>query len=396
MSPRKKTETQNDEAKEKSPGHLVEKPTDRTMNGPIPFMAMNHSARKFYFDDDEGGDEPPKKPGRAARSLAWLLLLLAVSQLLSLPAFCDTPRVRLKDVARIKGVRPNQLMGRGLVVGLDGSGDKLLLSAQMITNLLSQYGTSFPKEDLKTKNVAAVIITATLPPFASSGDQIDVTVASMADAKSLKGGVLLRTPLFAPDGSAYAVAQGNVLTVPSGVGTSGFIPGGAIVEKEVNVPMVDGGRLRIVLDKKDFTTANRVRMAINDKFGEGRARAEDSGTIAVDLPISFRDNVVGFISSLEDLMIVPDAPARVVINERTGTVVIGQNVRISTAALSHGDLTVTVGKGGTARVMPVDSAATVDQLVKAMNAIGASPKDLVAIMQTLKKAGALHADLNIM
>lgn len=354
-------------------------------------------ARRFYFDGCDGdGDESPRKLGRAARSLSCILALFMLLPAIASPGWCDTPRVRLKDVARIKGVRPNQLMGRGLVVGLDGSGDKLLLSAQMITNMLVQYGTSYPKADLKTKNVAAVVVIATLPPFASSGDQIDVTVASMADAKSLRGGVLLRTPLFAPDGSVYAVAQGNVLTVQGGVVTSGFLPGGAIVEKEVDVPIVDGGQVRIVLDKKDFTTANRVRMAINDKFGEGRSRAEDSGTIAVDLPISFRDNVVGFISALEDLMVVPDEPARVVINERTGTVVIGQNVRISTAALSHGDLTVTVGKGGAARVMPVDSANTVDQLVKAMNAIGASPKDLVSIMQTLKKAGALHAELNIM
>jgi flagellar P-ring protein precursor FlgI len=287
-----------------------------------------------------------------------------------IPLFAETPMVRLKDVARIKGVRPNQLMGRGLVVGLNGSGD----------------------------NVAAVVITATLPPDAAPGDQIDVNIASLGDAKSLQGGTLLQAPLFGADNNVYAVAQGSLFIGQGGVPTSGYISDGAIVERDVPVNLVNNNKLSIILNKKDFTTANRVKMAVNEKFGQNRAKALDSGRIQVDLPISFRDNVVGFISSLEDLMIIPDEKARVVINESTGTVVMGQNVRISTIALSHASLNVAVGQnnerpGG---VKEMESSATVGELVKALNSVGVTPKDLVAIMQALKKSGALHSDLVIM
>jgi flagellar P-ring protein precursor FlgI len=315
-----------------------------------------------------------------------------------IPLFAETPMVRLKDVARIKGVRPNQLMGRGLVVGLNGSGDKIMLSAQMISNMLTAYGTRYNASELKTKNVAAVVITATLPPDAAPGDQIDVNIASLGDAKSLQGGTLLQAPLFGADNNVYAVAQGSLFIGQGGVPTSGYISDGAIVERDVPVNLVNNNKLSIILNKKDFTTANRVKMAVNEKFGQNRAKALDSGRIQVDLPISFRDNVVGFISSLEDLMIIPDEKARVVINESTGTVVMGQNVRISTIALSHASLNVAVGQnnerpGG---VKEMESSATVGELVKALNSVGVTPKDLVAIMQALKKSGALHSDLVIM
>ncbi|PKK91826.1 MAG: flagellar biosynthesis protein FlgA [Candidatus Wallbacteria bacterium HGW-Wallbacteria-1] len=333
-----------------------------------------------------------KNPGKFLLLMLILLSSLCVSQD---AALAEAPRVRLKDIARVRGVRANQLMGRGIVVGLDGTGDKLLLSAQMIANMLSAFNTSFSRQDLKTKNVAAVMVTATLPPFSRSGDQIDVSVASLADAKSLRGGILLTTPLVAADGNVYAVAQGPVTVGEGSVLTAGLVPGGAIVEREVPSQLVTDGRISVILDKKDFTTANRVKAAVNTRFGEGRAKALDSGTVDIEVPVSFRDNVVGFISSLEDLLVVPDSQARVVLNERTGTVVMGQNVRISSVAISHGTLTVTVG-GGNQRVLSLDSAGTVDELVGALNAVGATPRDLVAIMQALQRVGALHADLNIM
>lgn len=328
----------------------------------------------------------------------FLMALFLVQTYCFTPVFSETPKVRLKDIARVKGVRSNQLMGRGLIVGLNGSGDKIMLSAQMISNMLTAYGTRYKASELKTKNVAAVIITATLPPDAVPGDQIDVNIASMGDAKSLKGGILLQAPLFGADGNVYAVAQGSVFIGQGGVPTVGYISDGAIVEKDVPAQLVNNNRLSIVLRKKDFTTANRVKMAINDKFGQSRAKAVDSGRIEVVLPVSFSDNVVGFISSLEDLMIIPDEKARVVINETTGTVVMGQNVRISTVALSHDSLNVQVGKNGERPngVKSMEASATVGELVKALNSVGVSPKDLVAIMQALKRSGALHSELVIM
>ncbi len=322
--------------------------------------------------------------------------------------------VRIKDISSIEGVRENQLVGYGLVVGLDGTGDsdssKALL--QTISNMLRRFGVNIPSKDLTDiDNIAAVIVTAKLPPFAKPGVKIDVTVSSIGDAESLKGGTLIMTPLRGPDGKVYAVAQGPIsvggaYSVPGarrgGVvyhQTVGKIPGGAVVEREVPTSFYSNGTISILLNQPDFTTSTRVSKAINDFFGEEIARSVDASEVSVKIPDAYKNDIVGFISMVGLIDVDPDTPARVVIDERTGTVVIGENVKISTVAISHGNLSITI-KGEAEeskkeRVFFV-RGVTVSDVVKALNAVGATPKDLIAILQAMKVTGALHAELIIM
>ena len=341
---------------------------------------------------------------------------------------------RIKDIASFDGVRDNQIIGHGLVVGLPGTGDQTTqvpFTRQSIENMLERQGMSPSDGNVQTNNVAAVMVTANLPPFASPGQRIDVTVSSIGNANSLRGGELLMTPLEGVDGQIYAVAQGSLIVggldatgqdgsrVTVNIPTAGRVPNGATVERSVPSDMGGAGAVHINLNNPDFTTAKNMQEAINEMLGEGVASAVDGGTVTVRAPDQ-PDQRVGFMSVLENIRVESgQAPARVVVNSRSGTVVIGQNVRIEAAAVSHGDLTVTVREGfdvdqpgplagGETAITPdteidieeednraflFDPGVRLNDIVDAVNAVGASPSDLVAILEALKSAGSLKADL---
>jgi flagellar P-ring protein precursor FlgI len=359
-------------------------------------------------------------------------ILLALGLVLGNPARAE----RIKDLASVQGVRHNQLIGYGLVVGLDGSGDQTTqtpFTVQSIINMLSNLGVTLPPgTSLQLKNVAAVMVTASLPPFARTGQQIDVTVSSMGNAKSLRGGTLLMAPLKGADGNVYAVAQGNVLV--SGAGASaggskvqinhlsvGRIAGGATVERIVPTQMGEGEFVYFELNTTDFGTAQRMVEAINAFYGTARAQAVDGRRIQVRAP-SEADARVSFIGRIENLDMQPGQnAAKIIVNGRTGSVVMNQSVAIDTCAVAHGGLSVTVSseqqvsqpaplsagqtvvteradiqvtqQGGS--LITLKAGASLSEVVKALNAIGASPLDLIAILQAMKAAGALRAELEI-
>lgn len=365
------------------------------------------------------------------RSSAGLILLLLFP--LSLLAADVSPRVRLKDLAVVEGARSNQLVGMGLVVGLQGTGDRGDLVQRMMKNMVDQFGIAIDAGSLKSRNAAVVTVTVDLPPFARPGQAIDARVSAMGDAKSLEGGVLLQTPLRAANGGVYAAAQGPVLvggfsaggqaaTIAKNVTTTGRVAGGVLVEREVPAAFTGpGGTVSLLLNRPDFTTARRMAEAINAKFG-AVARPDDAGRVEVAIPVAYVAQPSVFIAELEALPVRPDTAARVVVNERTGTVVMGGNVRIGTVAVAHGNLTVQVveepqvvqpqpfGQGQTAivprtgvaaqeeggQLITVPQAGTVDELVSALNGVGASPRDMIAILQAIDEAGALHGELVVM
>ncbi|NLJ79622.1 MAG: flagellar basal body P-ring protein FlgI [Firmicutes bacterium] len=374
------------------------------------------------------------------KRIAWFVLCLvflfsiAVRAQPAEPIRYDSPLVRVKDVARIQGVRENQIYGLGLVVGLQGSGDGSGARAniQMIANMLAGFGITVSPDDLRLRNIAAVMVTADLPSSVRNGDRIDVTVSSIGDARSLQGGFLLQTPLQAANGEIFAVAQGAVsiggFVVRGGSSgaqanhtTVGKVPNGAIVERELQQQdFAQDGTISMVLLEPDFTTASRLVSVVNQVYNQELARARDQATIQVEVPSDYQDNVVAFIAELEELPVRPDSQARVVINERTGTVVMGSSVRISAVAVAHGSLSVRVEggpvleqplpggdlsfQGGTLKlgeeVEPhqltvLDGANNVQDLVDALNAIGAGPRDIIAILQAIKAAGALYGELVI-
>ncbi len=359
-----------------------------------------------------------------------LLFLLILMNLSALASFATS--VRIKDVTHIDGIRENQLVGYGIVVGLPGTGDNS--RSTQITNqaMLSNLGTVITNSnDIKKGNTAAVIITAKVPPFAKSGDKIDIIVSSLADAKSLEGGVLVQAQLLAPNGEVIAMAQGPVSTggtdisaggsrVKTTISTSGRIPNGAIIERDINTPIGGEESLKLVLNRSDFTMAARITQTVNDNLA--KARALDGNTIKIMIPEKFRSNKIGFISILENLRVdTTENAASVVINERTGTIVIGSEVKLLPAAVAHGNLTVTVksvnevsqpnamGEGNTevvqnaeisvdkqpGNVVELGSNANLSELVTALNSIGVSPYDLISILQALKAAGSLQASLEI-
>ena len=339
---------------------------------------------------------------------------------------------RVKDLASIAGVRSNQLIGYGLVVGLDGSGDKTKFTGQSLRNFLVEMGINIPPgTDPKSKNVAAVSVHADLPPFVKPGQTIDITVSSLGDAKSLRGGSLLMTPLKGADGNIYAMAQGNLVVggfgadagdgsrVTVNIPSAGRVPNGATVERAVKNAFNVGDHLVLNLHRPDFTTASRLTDAINHTLGKGTANSVDASSIRVNAP---RDpsQRVPFLSLVENLELSPgEAPARVVVNSRSGTVVIGQHVRVTPAAVTHGNLSVTISanpevsqpnplsQGQTvvtpnydieiseedSRMFVFDPGVSLDEIVRAVNQVGAAPGDLVAILEALKQAGALRAEL---
>ena len=348
---------------------------------------------------------------------------------------------RIKDIATLHGVRQNQLIGYGLVTGLDGTGDNLnntTFTRQAIFNMMIRNGISLDPDDIddiKIENIAAVMVTATLPPFASPGMRIDVQVSSMGDAESLAGGTLLMTPLTGADGEVYAVAQGALAIGAFSFGgraaraqknhpTVGRIPNGAIVENIVPATLGEDGKLVYQLKNSDFTTAARMSDSINSLFGPSTAFPQNSGTVVINIPPHSMNNIVSFVADVESITVQSDSVARVVVNERTGTIVMGKDVRLSTVAISHGNLTLLVketedvfqpnpfGEGETARtqdtalevteegglltVLDLPEGVSIGDIANALNAIGATPRDLIAIFQAIKASGSMHGELVIL
>lgn len=343
--------------------------------------------------------------------------------------------IRIKDIASFEGVRDNQLVGYGLVVGLNGTGDsdQTKIQIQSVVNMLERMGVTTSVNDIKVKNVAAVMVTATLPPFAKQGNRLDVLVSSLGDAKSIAGGTLIMTPLKGADNQVYAVAQGSVLTNSFAFGgqgataqknhpTAGRVASGALVERELPNALTGKSVLHLNLDTSDFTTASRIVTAVNDKFKATVAASRDSGSVTLTIPESYSDRTVEFIAALESLEVKPDVQAKVVLNERTGTIVMGENVRISTVAVTHGNLSLVIketpqvsqpapfSKTGKTVVVPrtdlkveeenrrlmvMQEGASIGDVVRALNLLGVTPRDLISILQAVKAAGALQAELTI-
>jgi flagellar P-ring protein precursor FlgI len=360
------------------------------------------------------------------------LTLYVVVSFVLLASGATASETRLKELISIEGVRDNQLIGYGLVVGLAGTGDRVqtVFSAQSLTNLLERMGLTVNPTAIQVKNTAAVMVTATLPPFSQPGARIDVTVAAIGDAPSLQGGILLMTGMKGPDGQVYAVAQGPLVLggyVAGGQGntrsvnhpTVGRMPNGAIVEHGAP-SAVFGDRLHLQLQQADFATAARIASAVNKQF-EGVAHADNSALITVNVPESWQKQPTEFIAEIESLTIEPDSTAKIVVNERTGTIIMGKQVHIAPVAIMQGNLTVEIQtiqqvsqpnplSSGTTKVVPQvnvgvtqDSAknlvlkngATVEELVQALTSIGSSPRDIISILQNLKTAGALEAELEV-
>lgn len=318
-------------------------------------------------------------------------------------------RVRIKEIARIEGVRSNQLIGMGLVVGLNGTGDSGSLTPQMLSSLYSYFGTEIAQNQIASKNVAAVMVTAELPPFKRIGDTIDVRVSSINDAKSLVGGVLIQTQLLAGNKDVYAIAQGPVTRVENGNNlNNGLLQNGATVEREVEVNLEYKDKVTLVLNNPDFTTASRVVDEINRRFNYDTAKAIDASTIEVKKTFVFDDDIVSFISAIENLEVEPDRKSVILINERTGTIVLGDNIKVAPVAISHGDLSIAIsaeldieankeaeGSGEKGQSVYF-KGTTVKDVVKMLNAIGATPDDIISILQALKAAGSIDADIKTM
>lgn len=313
---------------------------------------------------------------------------------------------RLKDIVNVRGVRSNQLVGYGIVVGLNGTGDsKAEFTSNSMARMLDRLGLKLNDKDIASKNVAAVIVTAELPAFARAGNRIDITVSAIGDATSLKGGTLVQTPLRAADQQTYAVAQGAVLVGFSQSGvheTVARLPNGAMIERDMDGDFTSRNMYRLTLHNPDFTTAARVAKKINMELGGKYASALDAGTIDLITPPSYEGKGVELLAIVESIDVNPDIRAKVVVNEKTGTVVIGEGVKISRVAISHGDLSLKVGgdaagrKQNGDRVIMMNEGTNVGDIVKAINKLGVSPKDLITILQSVKAAGALQADLEIL
>ena len=362
-----------------------------------------------------------------------LILLLVLAVLPVSPAMA----IRIKEMATFEGVRTNQITGRGLVVGLNGTGDKdkTYFTNQMLASMLKNMGVNVPVDSktLKVKNVAAVTVTADLPPFVKPGTRIDVRVESIGDATSLQGGTLLLTNLIGGDGKTYAVAQGplsvggfaitgNAGSVQKNHPTVGRVVQGATVEREVPIRWQGKEHMTLNLALPDFTTAARMAEAINSRLPGASARPMDASTVEFDVPVNYRENLAVMVAEIENLDVQPDAIGKVIINERTGTVVVGENIKLSTVAVAHGNLSVQIREGvtvsqpgpfsmgetvvapdttinveeGADQLLLIERSTTIHDVVKALNAIGVTPRDLIVIFQNINAAGALHGELVLM
>jgi flagellar P-ring protein precursor FlgI len=369
------------------------------------------------------------------RGKRFLTIILAGLAIIAqpLPAFANT---RIKDIVDVEGVRDNPLIGYGLVVGLNGSGDSLRnapMTRRSLEAMLERLGVNTRDGNLNTRNVAAVTVTANLPPFATNGSRIDINVATLGDAKSLSGGILLATPLIGADGRVYAVAQGSVAaggfaasgdsgsSIVRNIPTSGRIPSGAVIEREITFDLASQNELRLSLRNPDLTTARRIAGAINAYLGAPAAFAADPRTVTLTRLPSLGLDMTALLAEIEGLPIQPDQPARIVVDESSGVIVMGENVRVSTVAIAQGNLTITVQEtptvvqpeafaGGETAVVPQTTVSAVEQstalamlngaplseLVNGLNALGVGPRDIISILQALKAAGALQAEIELM
>jgi len=371
-----------------------------------------------------------------SRVLNYLILLTALFVFIQpMPSFANS---RIKDLAEIEGVRENQLIGYGLVVGLNGTGDSLNNSPftlQSLQGMLERMGVNTRNSNLRTKNVAAVIVTGHLPPFATQGSRMDVTVSALGDSTSLQGGTLLVTPLVGANGEVFAVAQGSLAvggfavkgesaSITRGVPTVGRIASGALIEREIKYDFLKLKTLRLALRNPDLTTANRIARVINSFIGVKIAKAENPATVRLFLTSKIKKNMMGLLTDIEQLRVEPDMPAKVIIDEQSGIIVIGSNVRVSTIAIAQGNLTVTISEtpqvsqaaplapGGETIVVPrtevsvddesgnklaiVKNGVSLQSLVDGLNALGIGPRDMISILQSIKAAGALQAEIEIM
>jgi flagellar P-ring protein precursor FlgI len=369
--------------------------------------------------------------------MSGLCLALAVSLALTIPATTAGAASRIKDVVDFEGVRDNLLVGYGLVVGLNGTGDSLRNSPftrQSLQAMLERLGVNVRNVDLNTDNVAAVMVSANLPPFARHGSRIDVTVSTLGDAENLLGGTLLVTPLLGADGQVYSVAQGPVVvggftvqgdasTFVKGVPTAGRVPNGGIIEQEIPFEMADLQRMRLALKNPDLTTARRIAEAINAFLDIDAAVMSDPGTVILTAPAAYANDMTALLADIEQLRIEPDQPARVVIDETTGVIVLGNDVRVNTVAIAQGNLTIRVTETpqvsqpapfaqtgdtvvvprtqidvveGDSKLAVVESGVNLQELVDGLNSLGISPRDMISILQALKTAGALQAEIVLM
>jgi len=370
------------------------------------------------------------------RTFRRAVCALMASLLVLTPVASLAGTARIKDIVDVEGIRENQLVGYGLVVGLNGTGDSLNNSPftkQSLQAMLERLGVNTRGETVRTANVAAVMVTANLPPFAAQGSRIDVSVSALGDAGSLQGGTLLVTPLLAADGEVYAIAQGPVsingfkaqgdaATVISGVPTTGRISSGGLIEREINFSLADQKTLRLALRNPDLTTARRVALAINDFIGQPAAESENPSIVRLTVPANFNGNIVDLLTDIEQLVIQTDQPAKIVIDENSGIIVMGKDVRVSTVAVAQASLTVTISEspqvsqpnalsGGQTTVVPrsdvqvqttnsnlalVPESVSLQELVDGLGALGIGPRDLIGILQAIKSAGALQAEIEVL
>lgn len=370
------------------------------------------------------------------KSIFAIILVVLLAFTTSISNANTSPSVRIKDIAKIHGIYDKPIFGYGLVVGLNGTGDSAgaMITVQSVINMMQRFGIDIPQSRISLKNVAAVMVTAELPFFAKAGGRIDVLVSSIGDAKSIAGGTLLLTPLTLPDGTLCALAQGTVsvggFLLSSGSGdntvvknhpTVGHVPNGGLIQNVPQSVYNSNNTLIINIYDPDFTTISRLVSIVNEKF-QGVAQAIDAGSISVNIPQAYQNNVVEFISQLENLTLIPDSTAEIIIDERTGTIVVGKDVKISPVAISHGNLSIKIkteleasqpspfSSGETVilekenlevqeesknlKILP--GGASIDEVVRALNLLGVSPRDMITILQAIKKAGALHANLKTM
>jgi len=380
--------------------------------------------------------DTPKKISRMGRKLLQSAVILGFSML---PTFSDaSAQTRIKDIVDFEGVRENMLIGYGLVVGLNGTGDTLttsIFTRESLVGMLERLGVNARDDSLRTDNVAAVMVTATLPPFSQQGTRIDVSISAIGDSESLLGGTLLVTPLVGADGEVYAVAQGPIAvggftaggdgaTISRGVPTNGRIASGAIIEREIGFDLQGMDSVTISLRNPDFTTARRVAQAINAFIGGPIAQPRDPATVRMLVPDPYRGRTVALITDIEQLRVTPDISAKVVVDEQTGIIVMGENVRISTVAIAQGNLTIRItetpqvsqpqpfAETGETITVPrtqieidededkrltiVTKGVTLQELVDGLNALGIGPRDMISILQAVKAAGALQAEIELL
>lgn len=395
---------------------------------------LNNKHEDFFYNNKALNDNTNKNTKILfSKILYFITLLLLISCVLFAKQAYSASRI--KDIVYFEGIRENTLLGYGIVVGLNGSGDNLKNSPfteKGLSQFLSKIGINSAGTNLKTKNVAAVTITGNLPAFARSGSKFNVTVSTLGDAKSIEGGTLLAAPLLGADGNVYAVAQGQVAVggiittsttsnaTSKGVPTSGYVPNGASVEREINFDLANMSEMKLALRNPDISTARRISESINEVVGEDAAIAIDSGTVILKVPSIYGKNIVGLLSDIEQIVVVPDHSARVVIDESSGTIVIGEDVKIDTIAVAQGNLMISVknnsgktdaefssdqifsndqgpvnnnNKPGNGLAL-IQQGASLRDLIAGLNALGVGTRDLINILQTIKSAGALHADIS--